>query len=180
MPEPEKPSATNPGAHFTEGLYLRIAQLSNRNFIALRDEIIAPVSGGDSADLQALQTSFYTNGCTGAPSWLTPGPTWEACVQHDFRYTVGPNIFFNDAEKARADRAAADRQLGENIGAGDDVLAKLVGLAAENVTGTVGWWFYATTPIRDAKLYASGYDIYKTLQEHGASSRAREVLDGLV
>ncbi|MEU8548976.1 hypothetical protein AB0C81_18660 [Streptomyces roseoverticillatus] len=178
MTAPESPSFVNPGAKFTEDLYLSIAQLSNDDFVALRDEIL--IAAADSnADLKALQTSFYSNGCTDAPEWLTPQPTWEACVQHDFRYTVGANVFFGNGEKARADRSAADRQLGKNIGAGDDVMAKIASFSAMSLTQALGGWFYTPTPIRVEKTYASGHDICETLQNPYVSSRVRELFSKL-
>lgn len=135
----EAPSATGgskPGAVFGKELYVKIASLPNSDFITLRTKIMNDTDKNPVT--VALQRSFFSNGCTGVPQGLTPERAWKACAQHDFRYTVGPNVLKNDEKALDADRTNADAQLGTNIGV---PLGKL----AEGFVNFFGKSFYTAT-----------------------------------
>ncbi|MGA5452072.1 hypothetical protein ACPCVO_36115 [Streptomyces umbrinus] len=135
----EAPSAaggSKPGAVFGKELYEKIASLPNSDFISLRTKIM---NDTDKKPVTvALQRSFFSNGCTGVPQGLTPERAWKACAQHDFRYTVGPNVLKDDKKALDADRTNADAQLGTNIGI---PLGKL----AEGFVNFFGKSFYTAT-----------------------------------
>ncbi|WP_371657216.1 MULTISPECIES: hypothetical protein [unclassified Streptomyces] len=129
---PGLPSAQNPGAVFTKELYERIANLKNDDFVRIRDRVLqqSPSDPGWAR----LQRSFYANGCTGV-SWVSQ-QTLNACLQHDFRYTAGPNL---SPGTFSSERDAANVQLGDNVGGGTGWLAKWLTKAA-------GGLFYSATP----------------------------------
>lgn len=123
-----------PGASFSKELYGQVAALPNDKFILLRTAIIKDTNG----EAEQLRRSFYSNGCTGLPQAATWPQWWKGCAQHDFRYTVGPNIFKDDAAAAEADRLAADAQLGIDIGG-------VSGTAVRKTVNFVGSKFYQPT-----------------------------------
>ncbi|MEU1409267.1 hypothetical protein ABZ471_44770 [Streptomyces sp. NPDC005728] len=141
---PGEPSASDPGADFDEGLYQTIAGMDNQSFTTLRNAVLSQ-NPDDEANpelrqrAEELQRSFYSNGCTGVPSAGVTQQDVDACAQHDFRYTVGPNVYGEDTEAGRAEQAAADEQLGENIGG-------VVGPAANWLTSQFGGQFFKSTP----------------------------------
>ncbi|WP_190094026.1 hypothetical protein [Streptomyces melanogenes] len=113
---PGAPSPGHPGAKFSVELYNSIARMPNKEFINLRNRVIK----SRSADPRAaqLKRSFYADGCSyplmkGLGNWISWQSTVDACLQHDFRYTVGPNTLTQASQKA--DRSGADLQLGINI-----------------------------------------------------------------
>ncbi|MBT2511490.1 hypothetical protein J7I98_37995 [Streptomyces sp. ISL-98] len=132
---PGAPSAGYPGAALSKSLYLKIARMDNASFVEMRNRVLQ-LDPADPVNAR-LQRSFYANGCTGVPMRAVSQQTLDACLQHDFRYTVGPNVMTGPAVKA--DRDAANRQLGENIGG-------KTGTVAEYLTWAVGSWFYEPTP----------------------------------
>ncbi|TJZ56831.1 hypothetical protein FCH28_04735 [Streptomyces piniterrae] len=129
---PGEPDSSHPGAKFDPATYQKVAQLPNDQFIELRNKSLDAASDGE------LQRSFYSNGCTRTPSDAVSQKTMDACIQHDFRYTVGPNVYDKNSKEGQDDRAAADAQLGQNIGG-------MTGQAAAQLTGTVGSSFYNRT-----------------------------------
>ncbi|MGW3194103.1 hypothetical protein ACWDBD_05805 [Streptomyces sp. NPDC001118] len=141
---PGAPDAAHPGAKFDEGLYKTFAGMDNQSFNTVRNALMSQNPDDESnPELrqreQELQRSFYSNGCTGVPSSFVSQRTTDACAQHDFRYTVGPNVYGEQTEAGKAERAAADAQLGENIGGWTGAGAKLL-------TNQVGGWFFKSTP----------------------------------
>ncbi|WP_267242998.1 hypothetical protein [Streptomyces sp. PR69] len=109
------PDADHPGANFDRATYEETAQLPNDQFIERRNKVLDAAPDGE------LQRSFYSNGCTAIPADTISQQTMDACIQHDFRYTVGPNVDQDDPEAADRERKEAGKQLGDNIGgrAGD-------------------------------------------------------------
>jgi hypothetical protein len=105
--EGSPPSKKNPGAVFSAAEYKRISKLSNADFIALRRKVLAGSAG------KAVKASFYSNGCTLVPNLLLTEKDWQACAQHDFRYTVGPNTIKEPKERL-ADEIDADVDLENN------------------------------------------------------------------
>ncbi|MFF3071583.1 hypothetical protein ACFVSN_43345 [Kitasatospora sp. NPDC057904] len=107
----EAPSQNNPVANFDADTYRWIAELPNQDFINLRNSVMG-MSGSD-ARTRALKASFYSNGVTGVPDGLQSDAVWNAAAQHDFRYTIGPNVMSGaDMEQ---DRAAADSQFHQDV-----------------------------------------------------------------
>ncbi|WP_406347353.1 hypothetical protein [Streptomyces sp. NBC_00648] len=114
---PGAPSRVNPGARFSPELYQEIAHLKNKDFIKLRNRVIGSAKTDDAT--KQLKRSFYGDGCSypfmkGLGNWVSWQSTVDACLQHDFRYTVGPNTLTEASQKDK-DRSAADLQLGINI-----------------------------------------------------------------
>ncbi|MFD7026600.1 hypothetical protein ACFWAR_01015 [Streptomyces sp. NPDC059917] len=105
--EGDPPSKENPGAVFSVSEYKRIAKLPSADFIELRRKVLGSSAGNP------VKASFYSNGCTKVPSILLTEKDWQACAQHDFRYTVGPNTI-KDADERRADEIDADTDLEKN------------------------------------------------------------------
>ncbi|MEU1409711.1 hypothetical protein ABZ471_47265 [Streptomyces sp. NPDC005728] len=107
---PGLPSANDPGANFSPELYDEIANLSTADFVQLRQQVFAVKEDGP------VQRSFYANGCTYVPdSVIGTQSTYDACLQHDFRYTVGPNVYKDDPDGEKTDKENADLQLGNSI-----------------------------------------------------------------
>ncbi|MEU8548997.1 hypothetical protein AB0C81_18785 [Streptomyces roseoverticillatus] len=104
----ELPSPRNPGAVFSLDEYRRIAELPNEAFMDLRRKVMA------SSASSAVKASFASNGCTGVFSFLLTPQDWRACVQHDFRYTVGPNTI-DEPDAQEADQEEADKQMAGNV-----------------------------------------------------------------
>lgn len=69
--------------------------------------------------MKLLQASLASDRCPAEPpkslrkavSGLSSQQIVNGCLQHDFRYTVGPTVFKRDASAGLAERAAADNQL---------------------------------------------------------------------
>uniref|UniRef100_UPI002F90BE43 hypothetical protein n=1 Tax=Streptomyces sp. NBC_00060 TaxID=2975636 RepID=UPI002F90BE43 len=116
----EPPAEKKPGANAERDEYLRIANLDNRSFIRLRDAVSAgDLTGVDQVQMKLLQASLASDRCPAEPpkslrkavSGLSSQQIVNGCLQHDFRYTVGPTVFKRDASAGLAERAAADNQL---------------------------------------------------------------------
>ncbi|MGW1056207.1 hypothetical protein [Streptomyces sp. NPDC002521] len=110
------PDEDNPGAVFGAQLYASIARLDNTAFIKLRTRVLAR-DPGETPDgtVARLHRSFYSNGCTSIPQAVCPQQVLDACIQHDFRYVVGPNITANDTDSAEKERTEADEQFRQNL-----------------------------------------------------------------
>ncbi|MEU8974539.1 hypothetical protein AB0D11_35630 [Streptomyces monashensis] len=141
---PGAPDESHPGAKFDQGMYKAVAGMDNQSFITLRDALLSQNPDAEpNPELRQkekeLQRSFYSNGCTGVPGSVLTQQETNACIQHDFRYTVGPNVYAGNPDAGKADKADADRQLGDNIGG-------VEGKGAQALTGAVGTIFYQPTP----------------------------------
>ncbi|MFD7449616.1 hypothetical protein [Kitasatospora sp. NPDC059827] len=107
----DSPSRENPVAYFDINTYRWVAELSNRDFMRLRDRVLG-MPGFDSRT-RSLKASFHSNGVTGIPGLLQSDAVWKAAAQHDFRYTIGPNVM--DGAAADRDREEADTQFHREI-----------------------------------------------------------------
>lgn len=139
---PGAPDQDHPGAKLSPDEYQRIAQLDNASFIQGRNRVLSMDAADDPEhmeQIQQLQRSLYSNGCTGVSTSLVTQQELDACIQHDFRYTVGPNVYGEDTEEGMKERAAADSQLADNFGG-------LTGQAVGTATGIAGGSFYRSTP----------------------------------
>lgn len=116
---PNEPSQQHPGAKFSPELYNQIAQMPNAQFVKLRNRIINSRSTGAAA--ARLKGSFYADGCSypilkSFINGMVSQQTVDACLQHDFRYTVGPNTIGPNSAAMKRDKTDTDAQLGRNIG----------------------------------------------------------------
>lgn len=114
--------------------YEALVTMDNRSFMEIRNDLLR-ISATPNSDLEALQTSFYSNGVTGVPDFLEADAVWNAGAQHDFAYTVGPLVYGEVtvpaglAEKERADRlfTAQIENQPDSIGVINDLHASLKG-----------------------------------------------------
>lgn len=143
-------------ATFTRELYCQIATMDNASFIDLRDTVQSNPS--DDKRSQALNRSFYSNGCTMISDAVISDAAWDACAQHDFRYTVGPNVFAGSPGEAEAERLSADEQLGGNVAANQGnpgLFSSLHGLLKQGGTSVFGPTFFTATPADEGECFCS-------------------------
>ncbi|MEU8548955.1 hypothetical protein AB0C81_18545 [Streptomyces roseoverticillatus] len=161
--KPEAPSEENKGAAFSESLYRKIAGMSNRDFIDLRNFVLSVAPEGQGK-LKALQTSFYSNGAKGVPEYVTPRDAWDAAAQHDFRYTVGPNSLFV-AEWGR-DREEADKKFVADVQEQNDypwVAWYVAAEVASIILSAIGPLNYTPTPVTNEHKFETYSDIQEAV-----------------
>ncbi|GGP85812.1 hypothetical protein [Streptomyces melanogenes] len=114
-----------PGADVERTEYLKIANLDNPAFIRVRDAVKAgDYKGVSQVQVKFLRTSLASKRCTDDPPkelrkavrGLSSQQIVNGCIQHDFRYTVGPKVFTRDAAAGTTELAAADQQLSSLFG----------------------------------------------------------------
>ncbi|MGW1870899.1 hypothetical protein ACWCPS_35835 [Streptomyces mauvecolor] len=143
------PTHQYPGARFTLSLYQKISALPLDEFSALRDRALADES--HSTATRALKRTFYSVGCALLPRSLLSVQAWMACTLHDFRYTVGPNVYKGTEEAAAADLREADIQLGRSLGLPDghslpEWMEALHRESGRSEPLAAHSWLYAPTP----------------------------------
>ncbi|WP_369384111.1 hypothetical protein [Streptomyces sp. cg36] len=131
---PSAGSGVSPGLALPADQVRQLAEMDNDDFICLRESILAK-----AGPLSHLRRTFFTNGCTGLPRDLTQRQKedlFNACVQHDFSYTAGPNAFAGSA--AEEFRKMADEKLANEAG---PVLGPLI----REALGRLGHKFFTQT-----------------------------------
>ncbi|MEU2854557.1 hypothetical protein [Streptomyces syringium] len=147
----------NPGATFTKEGYEDTAKLATLKFVDLQKEV--QESRRDNDITKALQASFYSNGCTMMHIALTPSKMLRACIKHDFRYTVGPNLYGDGSYgEGFKDRHDADLKLYDE--AGRTPLASL----AYHTLRHEGHRYYTKTDVTDKVNMNRCGDVVRTLQ----------------
>ncbi|MFJ4192221.1 hypothetical protein [Kitasatospora sp. NPDC089509] len=145
-------------AKFRRSDYRRIANLEIKDFIAYRNSILSRQA--DDYYTRALQASFFSNGVTGIFESLQPDILWNVAAQHDFRYTIGPNVTLRaewEAERRDADKQFCQNVRGIRCSGSDSELVKAIDrflwlVSADiksAVLSVVGNSFFARSPIND-------------------------------
>ncbi|MEU3462966.1 hypothetical protein ABZ721_23860 [Streptomyces sp. NPDC006733] len=130
--------------------------MDNASFIELRNLVQSNPS--DDKRSLALKRSFYSNGCTMLPGAVLSDAVWNACAQHNFRYTVGPRVYASSFVEAEAERLSADEQLGGNIAAqqvSPDLLSSVHGRLHQEGTSAFASSFFIGAPANGAEIFSS-------------------------
>ncbi|WP_405585647.1 hypothetical protein [Streptomyces sp. NBC_01092] len=136
------PDAAHPGSVFSPALFDRLKKAPLSEFLQIRQAALSAPSS--STQDQGLRNSFYANGCTGISQVMNlPQEIVDACIRHDFAYTVGPNIAARTQQDPSALRREADDQLWDDMRASGHPYAATVFWAGLRAGG---WMNFAATP----------------------------------
>ncbi|TXS41485.1 hypothetical protein EAO75_42875 [Streptomyces sp. uw30] len=136
------PDAGHPGSVFSRALFDRLKKAPLSEFLQIRKAALSASSAGTQD--QRLRNSFYANGCTGIGQVMNlPQEIVDACIRHDFAYTVGPNIAARTQQDPSALRREADDQLWDDLKASGHPYAATVFWAGLRAGG---WMNFAATP----------------------------------
>ncbi|WP_129305499.1 hypothetical protein [Streptomyces sp. L2] len=173
------PCGELPGARFSAALYQKIAQLPLDDFTELRLKVLNLESY--SSTVLALKRSFYSPGFALLPFTMISLTAADACAQHAFRYTVGPNVYRDCPQTGAADRWEADAQLARVLGyrllpSGPlpAWMTALHELADKGERVLAGAWIYAPTPAYGPVFETVG-DIMYAAGDTGAAVRCAQL-----